>query len=254
MLTAATLAADLRALGLGEGIVLVHASLRKVGPVKGEVASVAEALRHVLGPDGTLVVPTGTADNSDTSRVHLARTAGMTDQERERYRQRMPAFDPDTTPSTGMGALAEYVRRAPGAKRSAHPQTSFAALGGAAGQITGGHDPACHFGEASPLARLYDLDARVLLLGVGFESCSAFHLAEYRYTPAPPTREYRCVVQRGWWSYQDVELDDGDFPELGAAFEATGQVGTGQVGRARARLFAVRAAVDFAEGWLAAHR
>jgi aminoglycoside 3-N-acetyltransferase len=35
-------------------------------------------------------------------------------------------------------------------------------------------------GEASPLARLYDLDAWVLLLGVGYQRNTCFHLAEYR--------------------------------------------------------------------------
>lgn len=35
-------------------------------------------------------------------------------------------------------------------------------------------------GENSPLGRMYDLDAKVLLIGTSFESVTAFHLAEYR--------------------------------------------------------------------------
>jgi aminoglycoside 3-N-acetyltransferase len=157
-----------------------------------------------------------------------------------------------------MGALAEHVRTAPGARRSAHPQTSFAALGPAAGRITGGHAAGCHLGEHSPLARLYETGADILLLGVGYESCTAFHLAEYRYTDVPPTRRYRCVIEQdgrpAWWSYQDVDLDDGDFSELGEALERSRPVRTGRVGAAEARLIPLRTAVDFAVDWLAVHR
>ena len=45
-----------------------------------------------------------------------------------------------------------------------------------------------HLGEYSPLAKLYRMEASVLLLGVGYQVCSAFHLAEYRYVESPPTR------------------------------------------------------------------
>jgi aminoglycoside 3-N-acetyltransferase len=34
------------------------------------------------------------------------------------------------------------------------------------------------FGEHSPLARLEEVGAQVLLLGVGYDVCTAFHLAE----------------------------------------------------------------------------
>ncbi|MFF0191065.1 AAC(3) family N-acetyltransferase [Streptomyces sp. NPDC005244] len=50
------------------------------------------------------------------------------------------------------------------------------------------HDPDCHLGEGSPLGALYAADARVLLFRVGFEVCSAFHLAECRLRPVPPLR------------------------------------------------------------------
>jgi aminoglycoside 3-N-acetyltransferase len=252
-------AGGLRALGLGAGeTLLVHASMRRVGRIDGGVAALAGALADVLGPDGTIVVPTATADNSDTSRVHLARTEAMTAAQRRRYLDAMPAFDPARTPSTGMGIFAEHIRLSAGALRSRHPQMSFAALGRQAKVVIDGHAMDCHLGEESPLARMYDLDARILMLGTGYDTCTALHLAEYRYTADPPTRDYRCVIeQRGesrWWTYQDVVLDDRDFPALGAAFDRTPYVRRGRVGSADARLVSLRQLVDFAAGWLAATR
>ncbi|MGW0792476.1 aminoglycoside N(3)-acetyltransferase [Streptomyces sp. NPDC002911] len=251
-------AAQLYALGVRQGgVVLVHASMRSVG---GDAESMAAALRRALGPAGTLVVPAFTPENSDTSRSYLDRVRGLSAEARAAVRAAMPAFDPAVSPAPTMGALAETVRRAPGALRSAHPQTSFAALGPAAGKLLAGHHQDCHLGEDSPLARLYEADAQVLLLGTGFGSCTAFHLAEYR-RPAPPRRLYRCVValEGGggrWWEYEDITLDDSDFAALGndmvrARAEA---VGTGSVGAARSHLFPLRAAVDFAVDWLGDRR
>lgn len=250
-----SLAHDLRNLGVRPGqCLLVHASLRRIG-AEGGAGTVTDALRDALGPEGTIVVVTATPDNSTTSRAHLAATGDMGRIGRWRYRRKMPAFNPATTPSTGMGALAEYIRTSPHALRSGHPQTSFAALGPEAGEITRYHAEDCHYGERSPLAVLYEIGASILLLGVGYAACTALHLAEYRYTMPPPTRRYRCVVERNgrrrWWSYKDVVLDDQDFAELGEDLdERPDHVARGPVGGAESRLIPLRKAVDFAEVWL----
>lgn len=239
------------------GVLLVHASMRSAG---GDAGDLAAALRRALGPEGTLVVPAFTPENSDTSRSYLDRVRGLSEQARAAVRAAMPPFDAATSPAHAMGVLAETVRRTPGALRSGHPQTSFAAIGPAARALLRDHRQDCHLGEDSPLARLYEADAQVLLLGTGFESCTAFHLAEYR-VPAPARRRYRCVVApegtRRWWEYEDIELDDGDFAALGTDFVRrmpAGSVRTGTVASAPSRLFGFRAAVDFATGWFKDHR
>lgn len=250
---------EFRALGVRPGgVLLAHSSLRSLGPVRGGSRAVVRALRAALGPRGTLVVPAFTPENSDTSPEYRHRVRGLTPAQEEEVRRRMPPFDPVRTPARSTGRLAEEVRIQPGALRSAHPQTSFAAVGPLADGIVSGHAPSCHLGEDSPLARLYDAAAEVLLLGVGFARCTAFHLAEYR-VPGRPVREYRCVVrlggERAWWSYSDVDLDDGDFAEIGASFERSGApVRVGRVGRTTARLFAFRDAVDHAAWWLPVRR
>ncbi|MFE9491313.1 aminoglycoside N(3)-acetyltransferase [Streptomyces sp. NPDC006641] len=255
------LAGQLSGLGVERGgVLLVHASMRAVGPVSGGVRAVVGALRDALGERGTLVVPVFTPENSDTSPHYRDRVRGLDDRAREAVRASMPPFDPAVSPAPSMGRLAEAVRLSDGAARSDHPQTSFAALGPTARKLMAGHRPDCHLGEDSPLARLYDLRAQVLLLGTGFDTCTAFHLGEYR-VPAPPRRSYRCVVTAGgrrqWWEYEDVALDDGDFAALGADFARTddgGTVRTGPVGSSTSRLFRITDAVDFATGWLASHR
>ncbi|MGI5407955.1 aminoglycoside N(3)-acetyltransferase [Streptomyces chartreusis] len=268
--TGSGLADDLQALGLRSGhIVLVHSSLRRIGRTEHGAATVVEGLRAVIGPAGTVVVPTFTAANSLSSSTYRKRIQGMTQSEIAAFRGTMPGFDAATTPSDGMGAVAEWVRRTPGARRSTHPQTSLAASGPMAAVLTRDHLLTCHLGEASPLGHLYRLDARILLLGVGFESCTAFHLGEYRL-PDPPLRRYDCVVAHGrqaggepgrqWLSFEDVALDDGDFAHLGAWLERrrsdTGAsiVRRGRVGGGIARLLPMAHSVDLAVEWFKEHR
>jgi uncharacterized protein len=253
------IAADLRALGVSAGrVLLVGASLRTIGWVDGGAGSVVAALRDVLGPEGTLVAPTGTADNSDSSRIHLARIAGLTEREVRKFRRAMRPFDPETTPSTGMGRIAEAVRTHPEAIRSTHPQTSFAALGPMAAQLMQGHPLRCHLGEDSPLGKMYDLGAWVLLLGVSFSTCTAFHLAEYKYSQNPPLQTYRCKVKSGkrgrWVKYEDVVLDDSQFATLGHFLDQSGIPDYGRVGNADCRLMPLCKIVDFATDWMRAHR
>ncbi|MGW7468033.1 aminoglycoside N(3)-acetyltransferase [Streptomyces xantholiticus] len=244
----------LRALGVRRGMtLLVHASLHATGLGP---RTVRDALLEVLGPDGTLVVPAFTEENSDTSSAYLARVRGMTPVQAAAFRADMPAFDPATTPSQGMGRLAESVRTAAGALRSAHPQTSFAALGRRAAELLDEHPLDCHLGERSPLGALYRAGAQVLMINVGFAKCTAFHLAEYRVKSE--LRTYRCVV-RGpeggseWTEYTDVVLDDSDFEAIGAAF-SWGVERSGQLGGRTARLFSLRDAVDHAKGWMTEKR
>lgn len=256
------LAKDLRELGLDEGdIVLVHSSLRNLGYVEGGAATVVAALREVIGDQGTIVVPALTANNCHPGRWKATVGLEVARRSWRRIAEAMAGtpFDPAATPSVKMGRVAEAVRTSPGATRSDHPQTSFAAHGPAAAKITDGHAVDCHLGEHSPLARLAELQAKILLLGVGYAVCTAFHLAEYRVWQ-PPSRYYECVVadESGgkWIRYRDVALDDRTFARLGDAFEAqrAALVRLGAVGSAAARLLPSSQAVDFAVDWLQDNR
>jgi aminoglycoside 3-N-acetyltransferase len=251
--TIVSLIRDLRALGLGSGdVVLVHASLSSLGWVCGGGVAVVTALLSVLGAGGTLVVPTHSGDLSDPAEwVRPPVPESWWDT----IRRTMPPFRPATTPSRGMGVIPEIVRTWPGARRSNHPQLSFAAHGPAASAITSGHSLAEGLGEDSPLARLYDRDAKVLLLGVGHERNTSLHLAEYRSgvrTRAPQSGPVVVDGRRQWVTWDEIDLDADDFPAVGADLERTGTVQLDQVGRAAARLMPQRVAVDFATRWLVA--
>ena len=64
--TRRVIAANLTALGVEPGsTVLLHSSLGSIGWVPGGPVAAVQALLDVLGPEGTLVVPTQTGDNSD---------------------------------------------------------------------------------------------------------------------------------------------------------------------------------------------
>ncbi|HEY7974565.1 MAG TPA: AAC(3) family N-acetyltransferase [Ktedonobacterales bacterium] len=250
--TRASLAADLRALGVAPGMtLLVHSSLSALGWVSGGPVAVIQALTDVLTADGTLVAPAFTGDYSDPA---AWRNPPVPAKWIPIIRATMPAYDARITPTRMMGRTAEIFRQWPGAVRSEHPQSSFAAWGRHAQAITRDHPLEGSLGDDSPLARIYALDGRVLLLGVGFGNNTSFHLGEFRAGTSEWTLTRSALLEHGqrvWKTYRDVDWNDDPFVEIGAEFERSGQVRRGLVGSATALLFAQRPAVDFAQRWLA---
>lgn len=82
---------------------MVHSSLSSMGKVKGGALVVVEAFLEVLGPEGTLMVPTFTHSATEY-------------------------FDPQQSLSKN-GAITEATRRYPGAVRSLHPTHAVTAIG-----------------------------------------------------------------------------------------------------------------------------
>jgi aminoglycoside 3-N-acetyltransferase len=241
--TARSLAADLRTLGVPEGgLVLTHSSLSALGWVAGGAEAVLAALLAALGPDGTLVVPSFSTGRTDPRRWQ---NPPVPEAWWQVIRDETPPYDPRLSSPRRMGAVVECLLRHPDVRRSAHPHLSFAALGPMARQVTEPHPLAYGLGDTSPLARLYDLDAYVLLLGVGHGNNSSLHLAEYRadFPKRTYTEGAAMLVDgvRRWVTFEEIEDDDSDFPDVGAAFEASSaDVRVGPAGTGTARLMRQR--------------
>ncbi|MFD8686352.1 aminoglycoside N(3)-acetyltransferase [Streptomyces sp. NPDC059651] len=254
MCTRESLASDLRALGVRPGeTLLVHSSLNSLGWVCGGPPAVVQALLDAVGIEGTLVVPTHSGDNSDPA---FWGNPPVPEDWWDGIRASMPPFDARTTPCLGVGIIPETLRTWPGALRSSHPQTSFAAVGPHASAIVDGHALDCRLGERSPLARLEEAGARILLLGAGFDACTAFHLAEYRVPGPRVQNSFAAMTPQGrrWSTVSDTSISADGFDDLGAAFEEERPVVRGTVGAADSRLFELTHAVAFAVRWLPEHR
>ncbi len=249
--TRASLVADLQRLGVEPGsTLLVHSSLGSLGWVVGGAGTVIQALLDVLGPEGTLVMPAHSGSLSEPSEWE---NPPVPEAWWPLIRAEMPPFDPRTTPSQGMGVIAEQFRTWPDVLRSDHPCVSFCARGPLAAEITADHSLEYSLGERSPLGRLYELQAQTLLLGVDYSANTCFHLAEYRVKHTPSYTGHTPIVadgQRRWTAFADVDFQSERFPAIGELWDRTGAVRLNWVGSAASRLFSLAEAVDFAQQWL----
>jgi len=130
--TVNSLAEDLAALGVMPGMVLLlHASLSSLGWVCGGAVAVILAVEAVLGPQGTLVMATHSGDLSDPADWE---NPPVPESWCDTIRSTMPAYDPDLTPTRGMGTIPETFRKQRGVLRSGHPQVSVCGVGGRSGE------------------------------------------------------------------------------------------------------------------------
>ena len=242
---------DFARLGVRDGdVVIVHSSLSKLGWVCGGSQAVIQALLRTIGAEGTLVMPAHSGNWSDPAGWQ---NPPVPTEWIDTIYDEMPAFDPETTPTRGMGQIPELFRSFPGTMRSTHPQVSFCANGKLAADIVAEHPLTPQFGMDSPLGKLYKLDAKALLIGVGYDSCTSFHLAEATL-PAMPVKKMGTAMmedgKRVWKRFADFAYDADDFNILGAHYELERDVRRGKVGQAESALFDVRSAVDYAGSWL----
>jgi len=225
--TQSDLEAALIHLGVLRGsILLVHSSFKSLGALHGGAATVIAAVQSVLGPSGTLLMPS----------FNMASRS---------IEERATTWNIHTTPST-VGYLTEYFRCMPGTLRSNHYSHSIAARGARADWITKDHEaregwispwdrePWGHtYGTHSPMIRAMHARADVLFLGVDYHSLTYAHVAEVsdynRRLALDAAAPYRFVNRS----------------KVGAWWQEKGIVASGKVGDADCRLFN---AYDFVDG------
>ena len=239
------IARDLSNLGLRTGdTVLVHSAMSRLGHVLGGAPTVVDAILDVLGPSGTLAVPTFPFTGSMLAHVRSD-----------------PDFDVDETLSK-MGAITEELRTRPGALRSLEPTHPVAALGPAAAFLVEDHiNAAGSCDEHSPLYRLTQLPATadgdsrsyILLLGVDFRNCTLLHTAEElarvpfidfetRYRLRGRTRRAAYAMS----IYCHSTPLKASFPAIEPVVLERGLLTTGQVGAATCRLARAKDILDVA--------
>ncbi len=157
MLRAADLLAQLKDIGVAPGMdLLVHSSLKRVGPIDGGADTIIDTLLAAIVPDGTLMMSTVSGNvNADQTVFHVAHT-----------------------PST-VGVITNVFRQRPGAIRSLHPVHSIAAIGPKANFFTKGHlEARTPWSAESPYGRLMRNQGFILFLGTDFSANTCIHAIE----------------------------------------------------------------------------
>jgi aminoglycoside N3'-acetyltransferase len=156
------------ALSLGDDV-MIHASLGGVGTFVPGVETIIDALLAAVGPEGTVLMMTDTRSFARTGR-----------------------FDISQPSETGL--LTELFRQSClsfiGGGRSLVPMVSFAAQGAQASEYLQPYHS--HLDATAPLTRLLENDGKIMLLGVGYEKCTLYHLSEERH--ASPGNFYKTFA------------------------------------------------------------
>lgn len=232
--------AQLQSLGIDAGdILMLHTSMRKVGPVAGGCGGLLAALQAAVSPRGTLLMVL-CADESEP-------------------------FDALTSPvdTDDMGVFAEFFRTFPGVQVNDHAADRFAALGPDARFLLEPVPLHHYHGPGSVLERFTERNGRVLRLGANVDTVTLTHYAEYLC--AVP--EKVCLSRRYERADTGVQwiasLDDTDgiadweggdyFPQIFRDHRASGAVRIGPVGHCEAELFDAPAFVAFAVQWMNKH-
>ncbi len=258
--TLGAIAQDLRDLGLRAGdLVMVHASLRKLGPVEGRANGVIGAILDAVSPGGTMLMVLGAEDAHAwvNERPEAEREALLADAE---------PFDSAVTPAlSDVGTLAEVLRQHPGSVVNDHPEGRFAAQGALAHELLDDTPWNDYYGPGSPLERLTE-GGRILRLGADLDTVTALHFAEYRCSvwPKRRVRRYRRIATPDGPRIRIVEcLDDehgivdyaGEdyFADLLRDYLAAGRALSGTVGDARSELIEAADLVSFGTRWMDEH-
>lgn len=208
------LADAFRRLGIRPGhSVMLHASVRAVGPVAGGPDQIHLALKDALTPEGTLVMYASCpAYTDEIGRGHLT-----ADRERELF-EKLPAFDPFTARcQRENGTLVEFLRTYPGSTVNEHV-ARFVVWGRRAADLLAPQPWNYAFGSGSLLERFAADDGDILLLGCDHDHVTFLHHVEH-IVDIPGKRVARFKVpvdEHGMRTWREME----EFDTSGAGVHA----------------------------------
>lgn len=205
----------------GDGL-LVHSAIQFLGQPVGGIGIYYWALHAVLegepSPDTPLAASDSqfaTPNSQIATPISPLQTGTVAVPTFNFAFARGEAYDPQSTPSAGMGVFSEYVRQLPFAQRSPHPMQSLAAVGQHAADLAR-RDTHSAFDPGSPFERMLDLDFKLLLLGADIQATAMLHYCEQRASvPYRYWKDFTGQVKtdRGWQErtyrmfVRDMEID-----------------------------------------------
>lgn len=244
---------QLEVLGIQKGMVLLlYADTQRLSYLIGGEQIVIEALMELVGYEGTIIMPTFTAQLLDPScqKTRINQTYW------NKVRSSALAFDRKLTPPSNCDAIIHQFLKNEGVIRSYHPLYSFAAWGKYAKIICDKHP--LHFGlsKDSPLGKTVEFNGYVVMLGCAYEDCSFFQLARYNGEHIP-IRILRAPIENNhkvlWKDMLDLDLNTKNFPQVGEVMEERSIVKTTYIGNGICRLFSAREASILATAYFNIH-
>ena len=156
-------------------MVMMHASVRAIGPVIGGVDEIHLAVRDAIAPGGTAMMYVGCQDGFDDVGRGVLSPA-----EENAILAYQPAFDfQHARAARDFGILAEFFRSYPSTICSRAVCGRMAAGGDRAAWLVADQPWDYGFGRGSPLDKLCVAGGKVLLLGSSHDEVTLLHYAEH---------------------------------------------------------------------------
>jgi len=184
-------------------VVIMHSSMKEIGRVQGGTRTTVAAIKEVITPDGTVLMPALSQPPED-GRFYMAKTPSR------------------------VGLVTEVFRVSEGVKRSRHPTHSVCAWGKRAEEFLAGHENTSPVGPGNPFHKAAEAGADVLMIGCDLTTCTLVHTAEalvrVPYLGKVWYPGYRGAITLVDYDGTEIAFEPKDGPGDGSGFVAVQDV------------------------------